>query len=152
MKEQSLQTHNRIHRCFGCGTANNQGLGIESYWQEDEAICIWQAKPHHCGASAEMVHGGVVASLIDCHSVNLAIANAYRTENRQPGSEPILQYVTGRLEVSYINPSPVDKPLHIRARVLKVEGRKTWVESEITCEGKVCAQGKVLAVRVNPKI
>jgi acyl-coenzyme A thioesterase PaaI-like protein len=148
MKAQSLQSHNRIERCFGCGTVNDQGLGIESYWQENEAVCVWQAKPHHCGAAIGMVHGGVIASLIDCHSVNLAIAHAYRSENRSPGSEPLLQYVTAHLDVSYIKPSPIDKPLHLRAQVLNTEGRKTWVESEITCEGQVCARGKVLAIRV----
>ena len=102
------------------------------------------------GATADRVYGGIIASLIDCHSVNTATAQAYQSENRQPGSNPILRYVTGSLEVAFRRPAPIDKPLEIEAKVLKMEGRKIWVESKLSCEGKLCAEGKVLAVRVSP--
>ncbi len=145
----TLQEQNRIECCFGCGSKNSQGLHIESYRSDDGAVCIWQASPHHCGGRPEYVYGGVIASLIDCHSVNLAMNEAYRSENREPGSEPLLHYVTGSLQVSYIKPCPTDKALHVKAKLIESKGRKSWVESEITCKGIVCARGKVIAVRVN---
>ena len=41
-------------------------------------------KPNRITAAArrEIVNGGIVASLIDCHSLNFAIAHAYRAEGR----------------------------------------------------------------------
>jgi acyl-coenzyme A thioesterase PaaI-like protein len=150
MKTRSLQEQNQIDECFGCGTKNNTGLGIQSYWDGKESTCVWQAAPHHCGATADRVYGGIIASLIDCHSVNTATDEAYRSENRQPGSEPILRYVTASLDVSFRRPAPINRPLEIKAKVVKMEGRKIWVDSTLSCEGKLCAQGKVLAVRVSP--
>ncbi len=152
MKNKSLQEQNQIDECFGCGTKNSRGLGIKSFWDGNESICVWQPEPHHCGATADRVYGGIIASLIDCHSVNTATDEAYRSENRQPGSEPVLRYVTASLDVSFLRPAPIDKELRIQAKVIKIEGRKIWVESKLSCEGKLCAQGKVLAVRVNPEI
>jgi acyl-coenzyme A thioesterase PaaI-like protein len=149
MKNKSLQELNRIDECFGCGTQNKNGLGIKSYWDGNESVCVWQAESHHCGATADRVYGGIIASLIDCHSVNTATFEAYRNESREAGSEPVLRYVTGNLDVSFLRPTPINKPFHIHAKVVKMEGRKIWVESKLTCEGKLCAQGKVLAVRVN---
>jgi acyl-coenzyme A thioesterase PaaI-like protein len=148
MEKASLQEQCGIADCFGCGTANKNGLAIKSYWEGDEAICAWQPKPYHCGASRDTVCGGVIAALIDCHSVNLAIANAYKNENRLPGSHPILKYVTAQLNVSLMQPSPVDKPLQVRAKIVDTKGRKTWVQCDMVCEGKVCVKGEVLAIRI----
>jgi hypothetical protein len=39
-------------------------------------------------AAPENLNGGIIASLIDCHSLNLAIARAYRDEQRAIGSTP----------------------------------------------------------------
>ncbi len=150
MKSKTLQEQNKIDECFGCGRQNSRGLSIKSYEQDGESVCVWQAEPYHCGATADRVYGGIIASLIDCHSVNTATDEAYRQENRQPGSTPVLRYVTANLDVSFLRPSPINKPLHIQAKVVKIEGRKIWVESKLSCEGKLCAQGKVLAVKVSP--
>lgn len=148
----TLQEQNKIECCFGCGSKNDHGLHIKSYASDGEAVCIWQPNTYHCGGRPEYVYGGVIASLIDCHSVNFAMNEAYKSENREPGSEPLLHYVTGRLEVSYLKPCPTDKPLRVQAKLLESKGRKSLVESEITCEGIVCAKGKVLAVRVNNRL
>src|SRR5512146_756915 len=64
------------------------------------------------------------ASLIDCHSLNLAIARAYRDEQRPIGSTPRIGYVTANLNVSYIKPTPLGETLELRARIDKLDGRK----------------------------
>ncbi|MBI2539317.1 MAG: PaaI family thioesterase, partial [Deltaproteobacteria bacterium] len=102
MAEQSFQDQGSVRHCHGCGADNKNGLRIKSYWEGDEAICTWQPEPHHCGGSREIVNGGIIACLIDCHSLNLAIAHTYRNERRPIGSEPRIGYVTGNLNVSYL--------------------------------------------------
>lgn len=145
---EAFQDLGSVRYCYGCGPDNPQGLQIKSTWDGDEAVCTWYPQPHHCGGRKEVLNGGVIATLIDCHSLNLAIAHGYRTEGRAIGTEPKIAYVTGNLNVSYFRRTPIDKPVTLRARISRVEGRKTWVACTFSSEGKVCAEGEVLGVRV----
>lgn len=148
MNEKAFQDLGSVEHCHGCGADNEKGLRIKSYWDDDEAVCIWQPQPHHCGGSRDIVNGGIIASLIDCHSLNLAIAQAYRSEGRPIGSSPKISIVTGSMNVSYLRPTPMGKPLHLRARITRWEGRKVWVSCTLSADGQLCAQGEVLGIRV----
>lgn len=148
MSREAFQDLGSVLHCHGCGADNEKGLRIKSRWDGDEAVCAWRAEPHHCGGSKEIVNGGIIACLIDCHSLNLAIAHAYRSEGRPIGSAPKIGYVTGNLSVSYLRPTPIDQTVQLRAKILKIEGRKTWVHCALSAGGKLCAQGEVLGVRV----
>jgi acyl-coenzyme A thioesterase PaaI-like protein len=148
MTEQSFQDQGAVNFCYGCGPDNANGLRIKSYWDGEEAVATWKAQPHHCGGSKEIVNGGIIAGLIDCHSLNLAIAHAYRNERRAIGSSPRIGYVTGNLNIAYVKPTPINEPLHLRARITKTEGRKTWVSCTLSAAGQVCASGEVLGIRV----
>lgn len=148
MSGEAFQDLGSVQHCHGCGADNEKGLRIKSRWDGDEAVCTWRAEPHHCGGSKQIVNGGIIACLIDCHSLNLAIAHAYKTEGRPIGSAPKIGYVTGKLNVSYLRPTPIDKPIELRAKITKVEGRKSWVHCTLSSEGRLCAQGEVLGIRV----
>jgi acyl-coenzyme A thioesterase PaaI-like protein len=148
MTDPAFQDQGSVSHCHGCGADNEKGLQIKSYWDGDEAVATWKAQPHHCGGSKEIVNGGIIATLIDCHSINLAIAHAYRAERRPIGSAPRIGYVTGSLNVSYVRPTPIDEPLQLRARITKNEGRKAWVSCTLSAGGEVCATGEVLGIRV----
>jgi acyl-coenzyme A thioesterase PaaI-like protein len=148
LEERAFQDRGAVSHCHGCGADNEKGLQLKSFWDGDEAVATWKAQPHHCGGSKEIVNGGIVASLIDCHSLNLAIAHAYRTERRPIGSFPRIGYVTGNLNISYLKPTPLDEPLHLRARITRIEGRKAWINCTLSAQGQVCATGEVLGIRV----
>lgn len=137
-----------MHHCHGCGAGNDKGLRLKSYWDGDEAIARWQAQAHHCGGTQENLNGGIIASLIDCHSLNLAIATAYRTAGRAIGSAPRIGYVTANLNVSYLKPTPLRETIELRARVRQLDGRKAWVDCTLSAAGLVRATGEVLGVRV----
>ena len=107
MSEQAFQDQGSVSHCHGCGPDNEKGLRIKSYWDGDEAVCTWQAEPYQCGGSKDIVNGGIIASLIDCHSLNLAIAQAYKAEGRPIGSVPKIFYVTANLKVDYHRPTLV---------------------------------------------
>jgi acyl-coenzyme A thioesterase PaaI-like protein len=148
MADLSFQEQGSVRYCHGCGADNVRGLKIKSYWDGAEAVATWKAEPHHCGGSKEILNGGIIASLIDCHGLNLAIANAYRAEGRPIGSAPRIGYVTARLSVSYLKPTPIQESLELRARIKKLQGRKAWVSCTLSAGGRICAQGEVLGIRV----
>ncbi len=148
MSETSFQELGSVEHCHGCGSDNEKGLRIKSYWDGDEAVCAWRPQPHHCGGSKDILNGGIIASLIDCHSLNLAIAQAYRSEGRSIGSSPKISIVTGSMNVSYLRPTPMGRPLHLRARIAKWEGRKVWVSCTLSADGQICATGEVLGIRL----
>ena len=140
-----------MHHCHGCGAANEKGLRLKSYWDGEEAVATWRAEPHHCGGNRENLNGGIIASLIDCHSLNLAIAAAYRAENRFIGSAPRIGYVTANMNVSYLKPTPLKETIQLRARITKLEGRKAWVNCTLNAAEEIRATGEVLGVRVEWK-
>ncbi len=145
----SFQDQGATTLCYGCGPANDQGFRIKSRWDGEEAVGTWTARPHHCGGTREVVNGGVIATLLDCHSMNLAIARAYRDEQRPIGSAPRIFFVTASLHIDYRRPTPLGKPLELRAAIRKVQGRKTFLSCTLSCERKVCAEADVLAVRIH---
>lgn len=148
MGELSFQEQGSVRYCHGCGADNACGLQIKSYWEGSEAVATWKAEPHHCGASRDILNGGIIASLIDCHSLNLAIAQAYRAEGRPIGSPPRIAYVTANINISYMRPTPIHESLELRARIGKLERRKAWVNCTLSAAGEICAKGEVLGVRV----
>ncbi len=73
------------NHCYGCGAWNEKGLRIKSYWDGDEAVCVFEPEPHHAAMPPDVMNGGTIASVIDCHGVCSAIADAYKTEGREVG-------------------------------------------------------------------
>jgi hypothetical protein len=126
----------------------SEGLQLKSHWEGEEAVALWQPKPYHCGENKTVTTGGILASLVDCHCVNLAIAYCYKTEGRKIGSSPRIFCVSANLNLSFRKPAPVDKPLHLKARITKVEGRKIWMKCLLSAEGTLCVEREVLAIRL----
>ena len=91
---------------------------------------------------------GWIASIIDCHGTGTASAASYRKEGREMGTDPPLRFVTARIQVDYLRPTPLGVPLEIRGKVEELEGRKVVVISTVSAEGEVCARGRVVAVRM----
>jgi len=152
MKEKAFQDFydDQYSHCFGCGRLNMHGHRIKSYWDGDEALCIFTPEPYHT-AFPGYVYGGMIASLIDCHSTGTAAAAAYRAENRGMDSDPHLRFVTASLHVDYLKPTPIGVPLVVRAGVQEIKGRKIVVISTLSANGEVCAKGKVVAVQMPEK-
>lgn len=133
--------------CYGCGRLNEAGLKIKSYWDGDESVCIHEPNPGHMAVPG-LVYGGLIASLIDCHSSGTAVAAKYRAENRGMDSLPILRFLTASLHVEFLLPTPMGVPLEIRGRVKEIKGRKVIVESTLSANGQICARGEVVAIQM----
>jgi acyl-coenzyme A thioesterase PaaI-like protein len=149
MAEKAFQDYYPEHHshCYGCGRLNTHGLQIKSYWDGDDAVCRFTPESYHT-AIPGYVYGGLIASLIDCHSTGTAAAAAYRAESRPMDSDPPLRFVTASLHVDYVKPTPMGGPLEVRARATEIKGRKVVVSSELIAGGQICARGEVVAVQV----
>jgi acyl-coenzyme A thioesterase PaaI-like protein len=148
MKESPyFQDHMPGNVCFGCGNDNHEGLQIKSYWEGDEAVCDWASAEKYNGWKG-LLNGGIIGTLIDCHCMGTAMAAACRAEGRALGSEPEYRYATGTMTVKYLRPTPNDRPLQLRARVLEIKGRKTTLACDLLCEGEKTATAEVIALRV----
>ena len=136
-----------VAHCYGCGALNELGHQIKTYWDGDETVTRFQPHPEHT-AIPGFVYGGLIASLIDCHSTGTAAAAAYRAEQREMDSEPPLRFVTGSLHVDFLKPTPLGPILELRGRVKELKGRKVVVESEVWVDGVMTARGEVVAVQM----
>lgn len=124
-------------RCFGCGPANGKGLRIRSFprhGQSDELICTWTADLHH-EAFENVVNGGILGALLDCHSNWAAAWHIFRRD--QLSAWPVT--VTADFHVKLRRPTPRDRPLHLRAHVVAGEGKKVTVEASVEADGQVTA-------------
>lgn len=136
--------------CFGCGSMNSQGLQIKSYWDKDNIhlIATYQPQAHFIGWPA-LVYGGLLSCLIDCHSNWTAMAYHYRAENREPGTAPRIECVTGQLNLRFIKPTPIGIPLHLKAKVEGEVKRSTRVLCEVYAGERMTVQGDSILVRVD---
>ena len=133
-------------QCYGCGRMNEMGLQIKSRWEGEESVCRFLPKPYHTAVPG-FVYGGLIASLIDCHSTGTAAAAAYRAEGRPMGTQPELRFVTASLHVDYLRPTPIGEQLEVRGKVEEITGRKVVVAAELRAGGEICARGRVVSVR-----
>ncbi len=134
--------------CFGCGSDNSAGLHIHSYWQGDEGVCRWQPNESHQGWQ-DVTCGGIIATLVDCHSMATAMATAIRNENRPLISEPHYRFATGSINIKYLKPTDNNKELELRAHVTEVKNEKKYtVDCAVYVDGEKTAEATVVAFLV----
>ena len=132
--------------CFGCGKNIKNGLHIKSYWEGEFAESIWSPKSIHQGWRGIM-NGGIIATIIDCHTMGTSMAYAYKYERRPLGSYPEYKYATGSINIKYIKPTP-NKTVLLRAKILSYSEKKVLISCEVISDGKITAIGEVVAFRV----
>jgi acyl-coenzyme A thioesterase PaaI-like protein len=147
MEKTYIQDFMPNNVCFGCGSENPDGLHIKSAMEGDECVAVWTSQEKYHGWET-VINGGILATLIDCHSMATALSAAYSAEGRAWGSEPLYRYATGTITVRYLKPTPNDRPITLRSRLVDMTGRKSRVHCDVYVEGERTAEADVLAVRV----
>ncbi len=133
--------------CYGCGTKNEHGYGIKTYWDGDETVSKFKPKPYHT-ALPGYVYGGLIASLIDCHSTGTGSAALQRNLPEDKRGEHYPRCVTASLKVDYLKPTPIDCELELRGKIKELKGRKVIVEVDLYAKGEICAKGNVVVLQV----
>jgi len=149
MNQKAFQDYypDELNHCYGCGRLNEQGLKLKSYWDGEETVAVFTPRPYHI-AIPGVVYGGLIASIIDCHSTGTAAAAAYQAEGREMGTEPPVRFVTASLHVEYIRPAPLGVPLEVRGKIKEIKGRKVVVSATVSAGGEICAKGEVVVVKM----
>jgi acyl-coenzyme A thioesterase PaaI-like protein len=136
-----------VAHCYGCGRLNPHGHQIKTVWDGDETVTRYKPEPFHT-AIPGFVYGGLIASLVDCHSTGTAAAAMYRAEGRDMDSLPAFRFVTGSLHVDYLKPTPLTDEIEVRGRVKEIKGRKVVVETSVLVDGVITARGEVVALQM----
>jgi acyl-coenzyme A thioesterase PaaI-like protein len=130
---QSLQrTYSPQGICFGCGPANPQGLHVESRPDGDALVAVFQPGKHH-EAFAGYVSGGIIGTLLDCHSNWTAAWTLLRAAG-----------------AATLRPAPSDGPLRLRATAVEVKADRAVVEATLEAGGKLCATCRGTFIAVQP--
>ena len=101
-----IQEWMKSNRCYGCGAQNEKGLNLKSLWNPEDrtAEASFIAKPEHCAGPPHFVNGGILSTLIDCHGICLALADAQDRMGKPlgvDGNQNSVWYVTGSLNVKF---------------------------------------------------
>jgi len=134
--------------CYGCGRLNESGYQFKTRWDGDETVTRFTPAPYHTAVPGT-VYGGLLASLIDCHSTASGAAGLYRAEGREfsdPGRAH--RCVTGTLTVRYRRPTALGPELEVRGRIIAVDRRKVTVASRIVVGGEVTVEADAVVIEV----
>lgn len=132
--------------CYGCGRLNADGIQIRTRLDGDRTLTVFDPWPSHT-AFEGTVYGGLIASVIDCHSTGSAAIFAMVDEGDDVGSKPSPRFVTARLEVDFLAPTPLEQ-MRAVGKLVEITDRKAIVETELLVDGKVTAKGSAVLVRL----
>jgi len=132
--------HGALHHCFGCGQENKTGLRLKFFVDDKYRIVCRVRVPRRFEGPPGHVHGGVIATLLD---------EAMSKANRQFS----VVAMTRQMEVEYLKPVPLMKPLTLTAHHVNASGRKHRCEAQITDQnGTILASAKALFIAVNASV
>ena len=126
--------------CFACGKNNPDGMRLRFTYDEDRDCFIsrfrlgkrYTGPPGHC-------HGGIIATILD---EAMGKVNKLRE----------VVAMTVEMTVNYLKPVPLDKPLRVESRAVKVSGRRHVNMAEILNQkGEVLARGRGLFIAIDPQ-
>jgi acyl-coenzyme A thioesterase PaaI-like protein len=149
MTELSLQRrYAPTSRCFGCGPANELGLRIESREVDGvpgELVAEWLPLPHHA-AFENVLNGGVIGTLLDCHANWTAAMRVMRDRGlaAPPGC------VTADYAIRLRRPTAVGRPVLLRAWPVEADRERVVVDAELASGGIITATCRGTFVAVGP--
>lgn len=120
------------------GSANPMGLGA-TMWREGETSFMEVSLGRAFEGAPGRSHGGVVAALID-ETMGLVLA-----------IHDLLAF-TGRLDITYHAPTPLDTPLIARATLEHRHGRKLHLEASVSAGDVKVASATALFIAVDPTL
>lgn len=138
--------------CYGCGRLNPGGYHFQTRWDGSETLTLFTPRAEHT-AIPGFVYGGLIASLIDCHSTGSAGLALYRRDGHEPGDAAAPpRCLTASLHVDYHRPTPLGPTLTVRGIIAEMGQRKVVVKSTLLVNGVVCVSAEVVAVAAKAEI
>lgn len=132
--------------CFGCGRLNPAGHHFRTRATGSTTLTEFEPGADDTGLPG-FVYGGLIASLLDCHSTGSAAIYALTREGVAVGAAEAPRFVTRHLDVDYLAPTP-HAPLRAVGRMVESTERKVVVDSELWVNGVVTARAHAVLIRV----
>lgn len=121
------------NHCFVCGRFNPRGLYMRFYDNGQDEVYAQHTIPAEYQGYPGIVHGGIVAAILDEVVGRVSMIG-----------DPHHFMMSVRLEVKYRRPVPIETPLKIVGRVLKLRGWHGKAMGEIYLpDGLVAAQAEM---------
>lgn len=116
--------------CFACGLENPHGLGLTFYELGPDLLESHYAVPKHFEGYPGVVHGGIIASMLDEMVSRAAMIGQH---NRF--------MMTAKIEIRFRKPVPIEQELNLLARLTRPAGRVATATAEIQLpDGSVAAE------------
>lgn len=124
--------------CFGCGQANAKGLRLRSYPRGDGVVAQFTPWAEHDNGVG-FLNGGIIATVLDCHSGAAVFEHQDRHALRDPSGPP-LPFVTAGLDLRFLRPCPLRETLDLVAEVTAVAPDRLDVRAQLIWDGKPRAE------------
>jgi len=125
--------------CFACGKNNADGMRLRFTYDEERDcfVCRFRLGKRYTGPPGHC-HGGIIATILD----------------EAMGKVNKLRHVvalTSQITVNYLKPVPLNRPLRVESREVKVKGREHINMAEIlNHKGEVLATSRGLFIAIDP--
>jgi uncharacterized protein (TIGR00369 family) len=124
--------------CFVCGRKNPVGLYLHFYDNDEDEVLSEYTVPAHYQGYPGIVHGGVLASMLDEVVGRVAMIGDHHHF-----------MMSVRLQVLYRHPVPVETPLKIAGRIVRLRGRLGKAQGEITLpDGTVACEASITLANI----
>ncbi|MGA2403121.1 MAG: PaaI family thioesterase [Syntrophobacteraceae bacterium] len=122
-------TNREDHDCFGCSSTNAYGLQMK-FFTDDEALFSWLTVPSHLCGWDNLVHGGILATMLDETMGWTAIHFLKKFA------------LTHAMTVEFQKPVHIGEQIRVEGRVLEVRGKR-----EATVEGFIYKEENTLCAK-----
>jgi uncharacterized protein (TIGR00369 family) len=128
------------NHCFVCGPGNPDGMHLKFVYEEERNVFVCRFRldkrftgpPGHC-------HGGIIATILD-----EAMGKVNRLRD--------VIALTSQITVDYLKPVPLNKPLRVESREVRVRGRRHFNMAEIlNSKGEVLARSQGMFIAIDPQ-
>jgi uncharacterized protein (TIGR00369 family) len=125
--------------CFACGKNNPNGMRLKFVYDEDQNcfVCRFRLSKTYTGPPGH-AHGGVIATILD----------------EAMGKVNKLRHVvalTSEITVKYLKPVPLNHPLRVESREVRVRGRRHInMAAILNKNGEVLASSRGLFIAIDP--
>jgi uncharacterized protein (TIGR00369 family) len=128
MGDPGLEGFQRDDFCFACGQQNEGGLRLRPAAGEGRAVVRWTPPLHYQGY-AGVLHGGIIATLLDETMAHAALSLGGRA-------------ATAALALDFLKPVMTGRELEVRAGVRERKRRILVMGAELIQDGEVRARGE----------
>jgi uncharacterized protein (TIGR00369 family) len=125
--------------CFACGKDNPEGMHLKFTYDEDRNcfVCRFRLGKRYTGPPGH-AHGGIIATILD---EAMGKVNKLRQ----------VIALTSQITVDYLKPVPLNQPLRVESREVKVHGRQHINNAEILNQkNEVLARSQGLFIAIDP--